>query len=289
MFSIDFESERDSDTIFQWLSNEKDLWEQKGIQSGTIYKKQEMICWEFTGTEEEWQESMIPYLASVLCDYMIEKHELKWVKQYIERHFFSEEEAPAITDIADSLLDGERVEIPIATLLKKRKHFVYQEITDEIKHSAEILWTPLLTFRFASYHHLLMEAAAAAIEEYKWEQEYQTMIESCRHFLKHNQSIHREIHVLLEERPVFTNEKGERIDQWTRLQHVRPTLVFEKQLPFEYMVVSPVVSFAPEVLHVYTDGDEGVVQTLRMIFQENMIVHPRNSWLHNLHIEKLNG
>ncbi|WP_177194750.1 sporulation protein YtxC [Alteribacillus iranensis] len=278
MFSIGFECETDSEAVFQWFSNEKQEWEQKGIRTGCLYINRKKIWWDFSGTETEWQESMLPYLASSLCDYLIQKHELKWVKRYIEHAFLYKEESPAITDIAHSLLEGERLEIPEANLLQKRKHFVYRELLEEIKDRSEIAWAPLLTFRFGNYHHLLMKAAAAAIDEYKWEQEYQTMVEECRHYLKHHLPVYSMIHVQLTDKPVFLNEKKEPIDQWTRLHYLKPALVFEKSLPFEYMVVSPLVSFAPDLLHVYTDMEEGTVETLRMIFQENVIVHPMKEW-----------
>ncbi|SDH75116.1 sporulation protein YtxC [Alteribacillus bidgolensis] len=278
MFSIGFACETDSEVIFNWFSKEKEEWERKGIYTGELYKHKERVLWEFDGTEDQWQESIIPYLASSLCDYMIEEKELYWVKEHIERTFFYREEAPAITEIAHSLLEGEREEVPETNLLQQRKHFVYHELTEEIKNNDVIQWDPMLTFRLGNYHHLLMKAASAAIDEYKWEQEYQTMIEACRHYLKYTASLCSVLHVLLKEKPVFLDKHLKPVDQWTRLHHLEPTLVFEKSLPFEYMAVSPAVSLAPKELHVYADGEEGTVQTFEMIFQEKLIIHPQSEW-----------
>ncbi|RSL32981.1 hypothetical protein D7Z54_13235 [Salibacterium salarium] len=278
MFSIDFECEADSAVVYQIFTQDKREWEQKGINTGDIYKHNAKIEWDFCGDEQQWRESLVPYLAASLCDYMVEEKELQWVQGYIERTFLYEEEAPAITDIANSLLDGERVDVPETSLLQKRKHFVYREMTEEMKHNKEIQWTPMLTFRLGTYHHLLVKAASAAIDEYKWEQEYQTMIEGCRHYIKHMKPMCAELHVLLEEEPVFLDENKQVIDEWTRLHHLEPTLVFEKQLPFEYMVVSPAVSFAPEQLFIYSDTENGTVQTFQMIFQEKVQTFSKKQW-----------
>ncbi|WP_175487383.1 putative sporulation protein YtxC [Alteribacillus persepolensis] len=278
MFSIDFTCETESDIVYHLLERDKQKWEKNGIFTGNLYKKQETIVWEFEGKNDQLQESIVPYLAASLCDYLIKEKELYWVKEHIEHTFFYREEAAAITDIAHSLLEGERQEVPETNLLQKRKHFVYHELAEEIKNNDYIQWEPVLTFRLHNYRQLLMKAASAAIDEYKWEQEYQTMIEACRHYLKHSASLCTVLHILLKEKPVFLDEHLRPVDQWTRLHHLEPALVFEKSLPFEYMAVSPAVSLAPNELHVYADEENGTIQTFEMIFQEKLVRKSTTQW-----------
>ncbi|MFZ4450628.1 sporulation protein YtxC [Salibacterium aidingense] len=278
MFSIDFDYESDSAVVYHMFTQDQQEWERKGIPAGEVYKHKANVHWDFQGSETQWQESLVPYLAASLSDYLVNEKELKWVKDYIEHTFYYKDEAPAITDIAHSLLNGERNEVPETTLLQKRKHFIYREMAEEIKHHKKIQWHPMLTFRFGTYYQLLVKAASAAIDEYKWEQEYQTIVEGCRHYRKHTRPLHSEVHILLEEEPVFINEEKQVIDEWTRLHYLEPELVFEDQLPFEYMVISPAVSLSPEKLFLYADEEDGTVQTLEMIFQEHMTLLPKSEW-----------
>ncbi|WP_457332153.1 putative sporulation protein YtxC [Salibacterium sp. K-3] len=278
MFSIDFDYEADSLGVYRMFRSDQQRWERKGIPAGAVQKHKSALHWEFGGSESEWRESLVPYLAASLSDYIVQEKEWKWVKEYIEEAFFYKEEAPAIAEIAHSLLNGEREDVPETTLLQKRKHFIYREMAEEIKHHRSIQWRPMFTFRFGAYYQLLVKAASAAIDEYKWEQEYQTLVEGCRDYRKRTRPLHSAVHILLQEEPVFLNEEKQVIDEWTRLDYLEPAIVFEDQLPFEYMVISPAVSLAPENLYLYTDADDGTVQTLKMIFEEHMTVLPRSAW-----------
>ncbi|MFB5662953.1 sporulation protein YtxC [Alteribacillus sp. HJP-4] len=278
MFSIGLDSETESQHMYYWLMKEKTNWERQGFSVGNLKKSGDRIEWEFNGTEDQWKESVVPFLASILCDYMIKNKEQQWVKQYVEQMYYEGDEARAISEVAYSLLEGVRKEIPETALLQTRKHFIYRELVDEMNEKCTIQWGPLLTFRFGAYHRLLLKAAAAAVDEYKWEQEYQTMIESCRYYLKKAPPSYGAIHVLAAEKPVFLDESLQLIDQWTRLRHLEPTIVFEKSLPFENMVVSPAVSMAPQKIHLYAKDDNSTVQTFEMIFQEKLIKHPVEAW-----------
>lgn len=278
LFSIDFSDVTDTKNVFHTIKTDQQKWAEKGLLTGTISQKKDKFFWDFSGTETEWKEGVIPYLAAILSDYMTEHKELKWIKHYIENTFYYKDESEAITDIAQTLLDGEKKGVPRTELFEKRKHFVYNELKKEMEEKKQVQWQPFLTFRLGTYHQLLLEAVAKAIDEYKWEQEYQTMVESCRHHLKHAEEEVKELHILLKEKPLFLNEKGKPIDEWTRLHHLEHSLVFEKGLPFEAMVISPAVSLAPKQLHVYSDEENGTVQTLEIIFQEKMTSHPEAAW-----------
>ncbi|WP_139217130.1 putative sporulation protein YtxC [Salibacterium halotolerans] len=278
LFSIDFDYEADSLGVYHMFRDDQLRWRNKGIPAGAVQKHKSALHWEFHGSEREWRESLVPYLAASLSDYIVREKEWKWVKEFIEESFLYKEEAPAIAEIAHSLLNGEREEVPETTLLQKRKHFIYREMAEEIKHHRSIQWRPMFTFRFGAYYQLLVKAASAAIDEYKWEQEYQTLVESCRHYRKQIQPRHDAVHILLQEEPVFLNEDKQVIDEWTRLDYLEPKIVFEDQLPFEYMVISPAVSLAPKYLYLYTDNEDGTVQTFRKIFEEHLIVLPPDEW-----------
>lgn len=278
LFSIDFANMEDTNNVMDTISNDQHKWERKGLDTGKVMQKKGKFFWDFQGTETEWKEGIIPYLASVLSDYMTDHQELKWIKNYIEDTFYYKDESEAITDIAQTLLEGEKKGVLRTPLFDKRKHFVYNELKKEIEEKKHIQWQPLLTFRLGTYHQLLMEAASKAIDEYKWEQEYQTMVESCRHHLKHAEEQMNILHLLLKEKPLFVDEHGHPIDEWTRLHQLEHSLVFEKELPFEYMVISPTVSLSPRRLYVYSDEENGTVQTLEMIFQEKMTLHPVKEW-----------
>ncbi|GAJ99351.1 hypothetical protein JCM19055_2345 [Geomicrobium sp. JCM 19055] len=55
-------------------------------------------------------------------------------------------------------------------------------------------------------------------------------------------------------------------------------LVFEEGVLPAEMIISPIASVAPKRLYVYTDCDDGVIQTLRNIFQERINLRSFTQW-----------
>src|SRR5699024_9616006 len=78
LFSIDFANMEDTNNVMDTISNDQHKWERKGLDTGKVMQKKGKFFWDFQGNETEWKEGIIPYLASVLSDYMTDHQELKW-------------------------------------------------------------------------------------------------------------------------------------------------------------------------------------------------------------------
>src|SRR5699024_58435 len=111
-----------------------------------------------------------------------------------------------------------------------------------------------------------------AIDEWKGEERYQRFIHAVRVYVHSRTSKIEEIHILDEGSFHFFTYRGEKIAE-KHIQHClekEPLYIFGMDV-LEYDV-TPVITFLPKNIYVYTDDlSNAKITTLRNIFEERVI------------------
>ncbi len=242
----------------------------KGEEETTIF-----IYYEDTSID--FYDSFHPLLASVLAHHVIDTKEEDWLLDIIENlfHFKDPEEQEQILSIACEIINGDRDDIPAIYCFSERENYLYEAFASGIDAHTTFYYEPFLTFRLKEYGEILIDCVEIAIDEYLLEQEYQSIVENLRFYLKTAPMQMKEIHLVYDGQFSFYNSFFEKISKEEKEFFLEDALVFEGDLDIEEMVVSPLVSINPETVHIYTDDvDQGIIYTLQTIFQERAIIYP---------------
>ncbi|MFC5712738.1 sporulation protein YtxC [Thalassorhabdus alkalitolerans] len=277
MFSIMFNCREESSHVYNLFEKAVSEFEERGLNIGSVTKKESTLFWSYNGTKEEWEHGILPYISAVLTKHVVDTKESEWLLTNIQDVFLYNdvEVAAEILEMAFSVLDGKKAEMPVYSHFYHRECFIYQPLLEDLRKNKQLQWEPFLTFRIGKYFSCLLHALECAIDEYKWEQEYQTMVESFRDFVNRTVPAVPVVHLVYGEKVRFFDENYNEITTQMRMRCLVKDLVFEKELLPEEMVISPLVSMAPELLHIYSNSDEhGVIKTLQAVFQERVKVYP---------------
>ncbi|WP_160112447.1 sporulation protein YtxC [Salicibibacter kimchii] len=282
MLAIEFTHGHDCARVYDRVKRE--LSRLKDIPSFSLYmhSNQDVIHCRYDGSDLEWKHSVRPYVAAVLTDEIIQRYEVLFVEKLIKEHYQYREpnEREQVMELARDMLAGERPEIPEARRSAERKTVLYLAIHEYLSNQSVFYWNPFLTFCIGNYERYLQYLTEVVIEEYQMEQEYQTVVDELRSYVEIVQPKVQELHLWYENRDHFwlVDMEGNQWGPQQRMKHTESTLVFEKGLPPTERIISPIASIAPKRLYIYTSQDDGVIQTLRAIFQERLNARSFAQW-----------
>ncbi len=280
MISIHFEAKQDCQQLFEKITYYLNRYNTIGLK-GTIEVSSEGILEIDYSDEDTFNNSFHPLLVSILTQHVIETKEETWMNEIIETIFFftDEEEKTQILEIARSILEGDRKDIPNITPFFQRDAYIYNAFSASIEQETNFYYEPFLTFRLKDYGEMLIDCVEIAIDEYLLEQEYQNMLENFRYFLQNEKPKCEAVHLVYDGSFTFLNEFYLPIPKSVLANNLVDHLVFEEDLDIEDMVISPLVSLAPKMVHVYSDEyDHGVILTIQAIFQERATLEPLRSF-----------
>ncbi|WP_216828892.1 putative sporulation protein YtxC [Alkalihalobacterium elongatum] len=280
MIAIQFESQQDCQQVYNKLTRYMSKYTQLGLEVMLDIEEGEEAATIFIHYEDktiDFYDSFHPLLASVLSQHVIETKEEDWLLEIIEEmfHFKDPEEQEQILSLACEIINGDRDDIPTIHCFSERENFLYEAFAKGIDEHTVFYYEPFLTFRLKDYGEILIDCIEIAIDEYLLEQEYQNIVESLRYFIKTAAKNMKELHLVHDGQFSFYNSSFKEISREEKEFFLESALVFEGELDIEEMVVSPLVSINPEILHIYTDDvDQGIIYTLQTIFQERVIIYP---------------
>ncbi|OIJ18287.1 hypothetical protein BKP45_11940 [Anaerobacillus alkalidiazotrophicus] len=234
----------------------------------------------------DFQETIKPVLIEALKKHVIETKEEIWLLDIIKNVFYFEdsEEQTQILAMAKSILSGERLELPNVTKLFTCENIIYDAFRAFLTRNCQFDYESFLTFRLKSYLDRLIDCVEMSIDEYQLEQEYQNLIESFRYYLKKRTPKLYSVHLLLDESYTFFDEFFQQISEEKLEQYLDREIIFEKGIPIQEIVISPLVSIAPKELHLYCDEvNNGVVQSIQNIFQERVKLYNKDFFWKNSH------
>jgi putative sporulation protein YtxC len=222
-----------------------------------------------------------PFLTEVLKKHVIEAKEEVWLLDIIKDVFFYDDpqEQAEILAMAKSILSGERLDLPNVKKLFLTEKLIDNAFKDFITKDSKFCYESFLTFRLRGYFDRLIDCVEMAIDEFQLEQEYQNLVENLRYYLKKRTSKLTCVHLVIDSNFTFYDEYLNKLPAEKLEEYLDRSIIFEKGIPIQEMVISPLVSIAPKVIHIYSDElDKGVIHSIRNIFQERVKLYNKGSF-----------
>ncbi|WP_157812135.1 putative sporulation protein YtxC [Alteribacter populi] len=225
---------------------------------------------------EQERNEILTTVAAVMTNFTLKVYLKSWLEDVVRNHFYYQEvnESNEIVALAWDIIADEHPDIQLEdnlSFLQRQLHLLFCEILNE---TSKFSYESFIQFRLRKLRKGLIEAVEVAIDEYKMEQEYQTMVESCRQYLAQESPKIKAVHVVLSDQPVSIYDHS-----WNRftlpeiLRMLDDRVAFDGTLPVSERIISPLVSMAPRkvFLHDSKEVEEGpVVRTLLAIFEERI-------------------
>ncbi len=224
----------------------------------------------------DFDDRIKPVLTQVLKKHVVATKEEEWLLDIIENIFFyeNEEEQSQILAMAKSILSGERLDLPNVTKLFFTEKIIDDAFAGFLTRDCNFCYDSFLTFRLRGYLDKLIDCVEMAIDEFQLEQEYQNLVESFRYYLKKRLPKLNCVHLVIDKEIFFYDEYYEPLSKEVLETYLDRDIMFEKGIPIQEMVISPLVSIAPKEVHLYSDDiDSGVIHSIQNIFQEKVKIY----------------
>ncbi|EXX89557.1 sporulation protein [Paenibacillus darwinianus] len=155
----------------------------------------------------------------------------------------------------------------------RRKRKVAKELEAFLKQQPRIHLDGYVTFRLASYREELREVVEYAVDEYVMDKQYQEFISLLKYFVCLQETKVSVVHLIHVQDSQFSlyDERYEPV-QSRAVDRVVAEMV-EAEINFEDMVVSHLISIAPERIVIHTRQEElPVIRTIEAIFDRRVTV-----------------
>ncbi len=215
--------------------------------------------------------------ASVLSDYIVDRHEGDLIRHIIRKNYrYSREEELAVERCCGLVLSGEQwspgEDGPSPTAGRsQRSGRIAAELRAYIEENSSLHLQGYVTFRLHGYWQELREAAEYAVEEYVMDKQYQEFISLLKYYVASQPSRRGLVHVLHEpERGIrLLDERCEPLDM--RSEEKALSELVDAELNMEDMVLSSLIAASPASIRIHTsDPEHQVVRTIRSIFDSRI-------------------
>lgn len=266
MFEISFRNESDANAIFM------NVLEKNPESDSILSLHKEKIVVESKDVHF-YRNTIVP----VLKYYIHRTKEKEWILSVLENTFYykEEEEQEQILCILQSILLGERTDIPNLPAIEQRDAQLESVMQSFFQKPISFSFDSFITFRLKEYFEGLQVFVEAAIDEYKLEQEYQSFVHQLRELLATTDSKLEELHLVYQYQFDFYDKSFSHIPKNQLIKFMNRTHFNNYSYYIDSVVLAPLVSIAPKKLFLYTDNTEHqLVETIRNIFEERAVVLP---------------
>lgn len=209
-------------------------------------------------------------ISKRIADWMVRELEPQLLRKYIAEEGYEESVVKEIMKYCDLVLnqqDFPELDPEIGERWDRKKKLA-ASIREHIENNTWLNLDGMLTFRLSFYTEELQDIVHYAIDEYIMEQQYQEFIHLLKYFVLVQESKMPEVHIL--HRPgdqiEIWNEQREPIQISDLSSFVMETI--DQDIRFEDMVISTLISVAPEKIHIHTrEPDMQMIKTIEQIFE----------------------
>ncbi|WP_299089535.1 putative sporulation protein YtxC [uncultured Metabacillus sp.] len=227
-------------------------------------------------TPKTWENSLENLVIPGLVQFIIDHKEHQMMLTILKEHYFflEEEEQQQIIHIAQSIIEGERKDIPGVQSFFSRDVILRDSLQEFLRPDLFFSFSSFQKFRLHEYTARLREYVEAAIEEYKLEQEYQNFIQSLRDFLVHCDSKLEFLSIVQDKEFLVYNAENLKVTEDELQAYIDQAFVSQHPMYIDSKLLAPIVSIAPKWIYLYTnDPFDGMVQTIQNVFQERVTIH----------------
>lgn len=280
MITIQFREKKDAVLLYQLLK-EHNHPNTALVDANIIYEPEVLVKIKIM---ESFDSIISTVIIPVLMKYIIKIVEVKWMKEMIGTMFYFTdlEEQRQIMSIARSIIDGEKLELPLMPHLNEhfpREKMIENALQDFLTTSVSFSFESFLQFRLKEYRFRLVQYIEAAIDEYKLEQEYQNFVENLRRYVYNKESLMEIIHLVYEEDFSFFDRNLNKISSEQLTYLIDEQLIKIEDIDTDSLVIAPLISIAPKTIYLYTETlDHGLIQTIQNIFLERVELRPKEAF-----------
>ncbi len=249
------------------------LYEQENIITICINKKSNKVVDSF----------IIP----VITNFLIETKEDIWMLSIMQELFyFSDfEERQQILEIARSIIEGERKGIPVIADLVPREELISTSLSTLLTDSISFSFESFIKFRLKDYSDRLLQYVEISIDEYKLEQEYQNFIQNLRDYIAERDSKLEHVNILHNDQFLLFSRQFSEMKRDEVIKYIDRKLIQSYPMYIDSSIIAPLVSMNPNTINLYTNRvDDGMVQTIRNIFQERVRIFSKKEFIESQHL-----
>lgn len=215
--------------------------------------------------------------AEILADHILELEEEQLLRMLIKKEFdyTQEEDIQGIMDYCQQMLNGtEDPEEPVSgfEIELRRRNKIVLELEDYLQFHTELHLDGFLRFRLGSYMDELRDVVEYAVDEFVMDRQYQEFISLLKYFVYIQEAKIPFVHLIHKGGNEFTllNDRMERID--TEDAEATVTMeMLEKDMNFEDMIVSTLITVSPGQVYIHTREPEvQVIKTITQIFENRV-------------------
>ncbi|WP_426449138.1 putative sporulation protein YtxC [Paenibacillus sp. S-38] len=218
--------------------------------------------------------------SQVLADYVLREEELPLLKSLIRQEFGykREEDIRQILSYCDRMLGAEaegRVlagPSDYAKAYARRKEIIAGELKEFLQEHTLLNLDGFLKFRLHSYRDELREIVEYAVDEFVMDQQYREFISLLQYFVYIQEAKVPIVHLIHKGGADFMlmNERMELIETEEN-DTVVTAQMLEKDMNFEDMIVSTLITVSPGKIFIHTrEPDVQVIHTIRQIFENRV-------------------
>ncbi|MDX8359335.1 putative sporulation protein YtxC [Cytobacillus sp. IB215316] len=235
------------------------------------------------GPDKDMKKIIDMLVIPVLLNYIIDKKEDEWLQSFIVNSFYfkNTDEQRQIIEIAHTIFNGERNDLPAMKCARSRITLIRQSLEDFLHESISFSFDSFIRFRLKKYFEQLLEYTELAIDEYKLEQEYQNFIQTLRDLLHVRQAVYSKIHLLHDNGHLFHffNDRYVQLQREDLTKQIDRKMMISQSIYIDSSVIAPLVSLAPQSVMIYSDEiDHSLIQTIHNIFQERVKIYPKQDF-----------
>ncbi|GAB6099175.1 putative sporulation protein YtxC [Halanaerocella petrolearia] len=240
-------------------------------QSDTVIFK----C-QYNGRKEEYLLDLFKeYIANVLSDVIINSLEDNLLRKilYNEHKYFSTKEEDQVLETAYDRLnflvsqDNEEVVSKI-----QRKNRIFLEIIDYLELETEIILEGFVRFRLKNYLTELEVAIDGAVEDYLVEKEYKEFVHLLKNFIDDQAPKNKIVNVVKIEDDNFQllDHNGIVLDNIFLDEYILQMV--DEELASEDLLISSLITIAPEEIILHFKEPISVVKTLESVFTDRLSI-----------------
>ncbi|NOU99939.1 putative sporulation protein YtxC [Paenibacillus planticolens] len=227
------------------------------------------------------RNQVMPCLAGCLADHIIADKESSILRSLLIKEFKYEaqEDLEAIEGYCKQSLYTESgmEDVPVLSNsfgLQRRKQILVEQLMSAFEETSRLSLDGFLHFRLQDYADELREVAEYAIDEYMMDRQYQEFISLLQYFVYIQEAKIPVVHLIHKggHEFVILNDRLELIDA-NEFDATFKLEVLEKDINFEDMIVSTLITVSPANIYIHTrDPDMTVIKTIRQIFEDRTTV-----------------
>jgi putative sporulation protein YtxC len=232
---------------------------------------------KFSIIQIKFSEKILEVFGTVVAEYIVNVLEPSVLSNLIKREFQIEaaEDIRSIEGYCRQYLSGDKALSPsLSASLNRRQDFISERILEYFQEHSLMVVEGFLRFRLQEYVEQLRELVEYAVEESMMDRQYEEFISLLQYFVYMQEAKIPTVHLIHHGGHEFLifNAQLEAIDT-KEFDAGFKLEVLDKDVNFEDMIVSTLISVAPANIHIHTrEPDLLIVKTIMQIFEGRTIL-----------------